>query len=161
MFTWQWITSLCVPYLTMLISSIQYVQCTCCVVVDMQCFPHGGRGWLRVVGVNHHSEHSDHFCSLNYSITVAFSRQFYHNFLVGTMLDQWLRLLLCQSMIQIQIYNFLLFLTTTQWTLGITLDTCMYSMTVVLSFHIKWLNMTSTFTCRYIRIAVITMMIYM
>ena len=33
-----------------------------------------------MVKADHHSEHSDHLCTMNDSITVAFSNQFYHIF---------------------------------------------------------------------------------
>ena len=77
-FPWQWITSSCVPYLTMLISSIQiyklYVQCTVYLLCSSSRYWMFFSRWSRVVGlvvVDHHSEHSDHLCSMNYNIMVA------------------------------------------------------------------------------------------
>ena len=35
-----------------------------------------------VVGTNHYSEHSGHQCTMNDSITVTFSVQFYHNYVL-------------------------------------------------------------------------------
>ena len=65
--------------------------------------------WSWVVGGNHHSEHSDHPCTMKASITAVFSRQFLSQFCIGITLEQWLCLLHCKPTTPIQIHEDLTF----------------------------------------------------
>ena len=62
-----------------------------------------------MVGADQHSEHSDHLCTMNTSIAVAFPRLFYHKFTYWPLVDQWLGLLPCTFKLKSTKFSFFSF----------------------------------------------------